>query len=1540
MKLYLVDTDKIFTYDLPNKVNGSFLFNFKDKNDEEHTINIDAVNDKWILSNNGSVNAVLNNNLKTVALIDYAEIPLKISGSDSLRYLYCLPFNDKNIKKYSITNDITTITIGKSPECNIYYNNSFLQNNHLNISKSGNDWYVVPSKDQNAKSYLNNKRIDIVRKIHTGDIIFINGLKIIWMEKFICVNNPNNLVINKGLPDYTVQQSDNTKYDIVPEEEASVSLYTDSDYFSHTPRLKTVIEPKTIRIDPAPGNQEANNDLPAIINMLTKVTMLATSAYMFYNAFVILNKGTDNVRAYFMLTLAIIMLFGSIIVPSIIKKWRTNQRKKREQLRQEKYGKYLNEKEQEIQYELNKQIQIIKENNLALQEVVTLVKKKNIMLWSREIKDDDFLTIRVGIGDTPSFVKIEAPEKHFTLDEDDLQNKVYDTPKKYDTLKNVPITFSFTENPISSFIFECAFKDNFIDGLMLQIFSYHSALDLKLVVFTSESNEYRWHYLKKLQHVWNEDHTIRFFSTNSEESKQILSFLDNEFSTREENFVRDKEQEDIVQEKRTEDKNKPYTKYDTYYLIIVDDYNIIKNSSFMEKIKKEESNLGFSLLFIGDSLKNLPQECDTFVQIYDNDSGIFKKTLETQTLVKFKAEYDPTINMEEMVSRIASIPIQSRELTASLPTTLSFLEMYDVGKIEQLNVLNRWSKNDPTTSLSSPIGVHVNGDLFKLDLHEKADGPHGLIAGSTGSGKSEFIITYILSMAINYHPNDVQFVLIDYKGGGLTGAFENRETGVHLPHLVGTITNLDTAEMNRTLVSIQSELKRRQAEFNRIKDSLGESTMDIYKYQKLYKDGVIKDPIAHLFIISDEFAELKSQQPEFMSELISTSRIGRSLGVHLILATQKPSGVVNDQIWSNSKFKICLRVQSRGDSMEMLKRPEAAFLKEAGRFYLQVGYDEYFDVGQSGWTGAKYVPAERKIKKIDDSINFINNTGNIIKTVNDLVVTKDDSSTDQLTSIVKYLNELATKENIAPKKMWLDSLKEFITVDELIKEYNYKEEPYHIRALIGKYDNPSQQTQGLYTIDFNEDNNVLLYGAGGSGKENLISTLVYSICTNHTAKEINIYIADFGAEILTMFNKMPQVGDVFTGSEPEKLINFIQQLNKELEDRKKEFVDYGGSFSEYNKQNENKKPIILTIINSFEGFAETYPRMADVFNVLFRDGAKYGMVFLVSSSITNSIRLRVASNFETKIVLKLQEGTDYRSIIGAGRNQKPADKFGRGMTRINDMPLEFQTAFICERENISKRVRETSKLLNEKLTDKAPRIKTLPDICYVDDVIKGVDTIKNIPIGIEKKSLKIFRYNFTSNLIKLILANNIESHIYFLYGLIKEFIANKNKIVIVDAMGIYKGSYEGVELINKDFDQNIVRIAQTLNKDKESTDETIYLFIGPSTLKNKLTGKYAEVYNEIFKRTKLFEHSKIFFADDYESINKIRTEDWYRANVDNGSGIWLGDGVGNQLAITIGTLSIEDKKLSFPFMGFAAVKGTHMVVKYIVDGLEEQENGE
>ena len=237
-----------------------------------------------------------------------------------------------------------------------------------------------------------------------------------------------------------------------------------------------------------------------------------------------------------------------------------------------------------------------------------------------------------------------------------------------------------------------------------------------------------------------------------------------------------------------------------------------------------------------------------------------------------------------------------------------------------------------------------------LNLHEKVHGPHGLIAGTTGSGKSEFIITYVLSLAACYPPDQVAFVLIDYKGGGLAGAFDNER--FRLPHLAGTITNLDGAAISRSLVSIKSELKRRQDAFNRAREATGEATMDIYKYISYYLRVVLSEPIPHLFIVADEFAELKQQEPEFMDELMSAARIGRSLGVHLILATQKPSGVVNDQIRSNMRFKVCLKVADAGDSKEMIGRADAAEIREPGRFYLLVGFNEYFTGGQAAYAGA------------------------------------------------------------------------------------------------------------------------------------------------------------------------------------------------------------------------------------------------------------------------------------------------------------------------------------------------------------------------------------------------------------------------------------------------------------------------------------------------------------------------------------------------------------------------------------------------------------
>lgn len=194
-------------------------------------------------------------------------------------------------------------------------------------------------------------------------------------------------------------------------------------------------------------------------------------------------------------------------------------------------------------------------------------------------------------------------------------------------------------------------------------------------------------------------------------------------------------------------------------------------------------------------------------------------------------------------------------------------------------------------------------------------------------------------------------MIIDFKGGGMVNQFKD------LPHLLGAITNIDGKEIDRSLKSIKAELQKRQYLF-------AEAEVNhIDKYIQKYKAGEVLEPLPHLIIIVDEFAELKAEQPDFMKELISAARIGRSLGVHLILATQKPAGQVDEQIWSNSRFKLCLKVQGPEDSNEVLKSPLAAEIKEPGRAYFQVGNNEIFELFQSAYSGAPAQSDDADVKE-------------------------------------------------------------------------------------------------------------------------------------------------------------------------------------------------------------------------------------------------------------------------------------------------------------------------------------------------------------------------------------------------------------------------------------------------------------------------------------------------------------------------------------------------------------------------------------------------
>ena len=1528
----LIKKTQIYNFNLPTEVSGNYWITDNDKlGNIRNLINVQESNGKWKIKSNFETKILLGDKeVESAYLKDHSIFFLKISTENEFVILYCSPTIDNSINRLKIDSD-KEILIGNDDRAHINYNYPLVSKQHAKLIYNNRKWSI---QDLNSKygTYVNNMAITTAN-LDYGDIIFIMGLKIIVMDGYIVINNINNYVKfdsnSFSLISATVQQQ--TEFDN-PDEEG-IEFYKEEDYFYRAPRFKTKIEDANIVIDPPPNKQEEDK-IPAIYTVGPMMTMAMTSMAMGYSSLTGVIDGTrDLSEAMPTLIMSFAMLATMLLWPMLSRSYQKRMAKRREKLRQEKYLKYIDETRTKIASEMKIQRQILIDNYLPLDATKSIVYSKKRNLWEREIDQEDFLDLRLGMGSTGLKGQISFPEEHFALEDDNLLQEVYKLGAESRILENVPISTSFIERNICAIIGTGSNKQSFIEGLILQMITYHSYEDLKIIVLTNKKNESKWDYLKVLPHCWSNDRTTRYFATNIDEAKEISLYLEQEIQKRKYKDVNGDMQAN------TED----YKSYKPYYVIITDDYKTVRDVELVKDVTEMDVNIGFSLLVISPRLINVPNECNTFISIGDKKSGIFENELVSNKQKEFIADFDPTLNMYEICKILANIPIDIAKAERNLPTGISFLEMYNVGMIEQLNILNRWKSNDPTKSLQAPVGVDKASELFKLDLHEKFYGPHGLIAGMTGSGKSEFIISYVLSMAINYHPHEVQFVLIDYKGGGLAGVFENKENGIKLPHLAGTITNLDTVEMNRSLASIESELRRRQRKFNEARDNLNESTIDIYKYQNLYRKGLVKDPISHLFIISDEFAELKDQQPDFMDKLISTARIGRSLGVHLILATQKPAGVVNDQIWSNSKFRVCLKVQDKADSMDMIKCPDAAELKNPGRFYLQVGYNELFAIGQAAWAGAQYYPTEKRKKKVDQSLDFIDNVGTHIKTLDDKeqeVV--EESKGEEVTNIVKYIVDKAAKEKISVSQLWLDRIPNVIYIKDLKEKYNYVSNRNEINPIIGEYDDPDNQKQGLLTLPLSKEGNAIVFGSTGSGKELMLSSIIYSTITNHLSDEVNFYILDFGAETLTMFRNAPHVGEVLLSDDEEKMTNLFKFLVRTIEERKKLFVEYNGSYDFYINHGGIQMPLITVIINNYEGFIDTYPDYEDTISQITRDCLKYGIVFILTASGPNTIRYRLRQNFAQNVVLQFNDPTDYSSILNGVRKKEPSKAFGRGLIDLGSI-YEFQTAYSYREEQMTEYIRVVSNKLKDICETPAKRIPILPSAVTFDFVSEYIGSLDNVPVGVEKESLDISTINLNKNNNYIITGEDITENPVFIQGLAKVINQIKNtNVVVMDAISsLNKDSLKDINYDKNNCSKVIKAVSNLYNKVKVSSKvnpkslktipKTVCIINGISNLLNNVSLEEKTTLTNILNEAKSLGIFKFIIVDTIDNIKSTSYEPWFKSNFDLSEGIWMGNGIADQFTMRVTTNSrVLREEIEAPF-GYIIEKGKASQIKLIVD---------
>lgn len=1508
MKLVLLSHTELSSLILPEKAAGQYKL--RGRNASGRLVDIISVEAKrassgeseWVAKSNrrfvilGSDSGGNKKILQSVTLKSLELYHIQ-SADGSLKFtLFTEPITSgrTQYKGYSIDRAEAVLTIGRNDGNSICYANKFTSGNHAELRFSNGKVYINDLGSTN-NTYVNSRAVKQA-ELSTGDAAYIMGLKIIVTPKMIFINDPDGNV--------------SVKTDVLREFHAPEYTFTDdefeaveTEYFYRAPRFTNEVSGREINIDPPPANQ-GNDDTPMVMVMGPSLTMgmasVATGVFSIVSA---IERG-DFTTAVPSLVMCISMLLGTLMWPLITKSYQKKLRIKKEKNRLETYAKYLDKLEGIITQETASQKEILCAEDCSAGACEKRVLAPSPQIWERTPKHSDFLQIRLGTGRAPLKLNIRYTERKFSVEQDSLNEMMYSFGEKKRFVENVPICLPLREYFVSGIYGGKSVLYGYARNLILQLVTLHSYDEVKIVLIYDESQDFS--FARWLPHTMNNERTVRYIATNSDEVKELSTSLDSVIEYRK-----------SLSDGKLADES-------PYYVIIALDKELAAKAECVRRVLDSKENIGFSVLAAYERLVDLPKECMAVAEIGSGTGSLTVLDGNSAEPAPFRLDAAGNIDFNKVTNVLANTFVDITGSDFTLPKKYTFFEMLDIGMIEHLNIAENWAVSDPTKSLAVPIGIDKYGEPFKLDLHERAHGPHGLVAGMTGSGKSEFIISYILSMAVNFHPYEVAFILIDYKGGGMAKSFEN------IPHTAGVITNLDGNGIKRSLSSMRSELHRREKIFRDTSIKHNVSNIDIYKYQKLYREGKVSEPLPHLLIISDEFAELKKEQPDFMTELTSTARVGRSLGVHLILATQKPGGVVDDQIRSNSRFKICLKVQDSGDSREMLGRPEAAALVDTGRFYLQVGYDELFEMGQSAWAGAPYYPSQKTIKDRGDAVAVINTNGRVIAEANTNRFAEFSDPPKQLDVITNYIAKYCEEEKITRWKMWLDPISPMIYVDRLAEKYKGSEcGRFQLAPIAGEFDDPAHQRQGVLRVPLTTDGNAIIYGSAGNGKAMFLEAMCYSLMREHKPSEVNIYIMDFGAETFTAFSESPFIGDVILSYETEKVDNLFKLLFGKIETRKKILSEFGGSLEQYNLQAEKTQPNIIVMINNFAAFSELFEERLGDINYLTREGTKYGIYFVLACTGTNNVRFNMMQNFKLMYCLQMNSADDYSTVVGKTDGLYPEKFKGRGILRLDkDTVVEFQTASITDANPPYPAIRKFCAKLAEVYAEfKAQKVPVLPEKVteeFLAPFARQGD-LSRVPVGVEKASLEAAYFDFSA-VVNLAISENGEWSDFSsrLAQLISKNCGVQTVVLspendnsgaecgraVIDIFsvlckrnngyktavrnGLQPENYEPLFVVI----QSLSRLEKLLEKTEPSGDAKIVEDI------NGLGGLFG-CLKFIMQKCAAEYNIHFLICENAKELGAYTADDWYKAHVGGKDGLWLGNGISSQTLLDARIKSTE-----------------------------------
>lgn len=1048
--------------------------------------------------------------------------------------------------------------------------------------------------------------------------------------------------------------------------------------FNRPPRIinqPVAVEVK-ISLPPALPSKPKINWLLLLLPVLVSGLLIVGMAYL-------LNSSSGT--SYFMF---LPLMFVGVIV-SVVGYF---QQKKEYQVVTEqkikKFKLYLDKQETEIIEILKKNQEILLVNDPSPADCVRIATEEplNARLGERRPTDDDFLVVRIGLGEEQSLVKVVIPENINDFDDllSDAASQLNRLGGEYISIKNTPVTVPLMQFGSLGVFGPVSQAHNFIRGLLVSLTTHHWISEVNVVVFcrSGETSPWKWFF--------SIPHKPKFLP------KAVIELEKDEIKNLSvlalEKEIRRREAFSQLSGSQNSSSTKQYLANLPVIVCILDRIQHTYDYAAFSLILEKGIRLGIYPIILQEDFNSLSGECEAVVEIQGN-RGFIKA-------------HDPAISPKEFI--LDEISISASEALAKAlervewlvpnnitdpPSHLNLCDFFD-SKICDLPLEKWWDEEPPYGFLKAPIGkFSPTADLI-FDLTESGHGPHGIIAGTTGSGKSETLRTIILSLAMLHNPYDLNFALIDFKGGA---AFQGLD---ELPHVVGLITdienNVDYA--SRVIQSLSGEIKTRKQVLSLAQDRSGLFRAHVDDYRSL----PIKRPLPHLVIIFDEFAEFKQQYPKESEQLVSIARVGRSLGIHLILCAQSPS-IIEGQIQQNAKFRICLPVSSPEDSVGFIRVPDAANLSVGEAFFL-VKKPQKFRVAYTGnYQFEDFLPDNAIVKTNHDGRREVIYPPEYHQFL-PKAKTEGSAIVERILLAAKNLeiNDLPRVwPTPLPEELYLPHLLVKAKV-QLSWDFNNKKfnpvNKHDTGFIFGLKDDPTNQLQPILSFGGKSQNkHLLIYGGSGSGKSTLLRTLIMSVALSRTPSQAHIYCVDLSGEhSLRIFQSngsslglphIPNIGGVISADDKERINRLWGLINLEIEKRLSFLHQVASDLDDFNQTvpDEDRLPDIFVFIDGIsKQFTDTNEGFTERLDDLLKKGGPAGIHIVISATHPGDVPEKIKTSINglnEQIILKPADTAQVQTTFGnlppdsfvkkvkAGQSLKP----GQGVCNSNPV-LELKIA--------------------------------------------------------------------------------------------------------------------------------------------------------------------------------------------------------------------------------------------------------------------------